>query len=42
MRHNAPAGHRRWHATLVVALFAVAVVGAGLVGWWYAGISTPV
>lgn len=25
-----------------MALFAVAVVGAGLVGWWYAGISTPV
>jgi tetratricopeptide (TPR) repeat protein len=33
---------RRWQATLVVAVFVAAVVSAGLVGWWYAGVSTPV
>ncbi|MDA1184845.1 MAG: sulfatase-like hydrolase/transferase [Acidobacteria bacterium] len=33
---------RRWQAALVGAVFAVAVVGAGLLGWWYAAVSTPV
>jgi len=42
MRHNTSAGARHWQATLVVALFSVAVIGAGLVGWWYAGVSGPV
>ena len=35
-------GPRRWQATLVVAVFVFAVIGAGLVGWWYAGVSTPI
>jgi tetratricopeptide (TPR) repeat protein len=39
---HAPSGPRRWQAMLVVAVFVVAVVGAGLVGWWYAGVSTPI
>ena len=34
-------GIRRWQATLVVAVFVTAVVGAALAGWWYAGVSTP-
>ena len=42
MAHHAPSGPRRWQATLVVAVFVVAVVGAGLVGWWYASVSTPI
>lgn len=33
---------RRWQSTLVVAVFSAAVVSAGLVGWWYAGVSAPV
>jgi tetratricopeptide (TPR) repeat protein len=31
----------RWHATLIVALFAVAVGGAAAIGWWYARESPP-
>ena len=42
MPHYAPTGPRRWQATLVVAVFVLAVIGAGLVGWWYAGVSTPI
>ena len=41
MPRYAPAGTRRWQATLVVAVFAVAVAGAALAGWWYAKVSTP-
>ena len=41
MRRYALVGIRRWQATLVVAVFVVAVAGAALVGWWYASVSTP-
>ncbi len=42
MVDHAPSGPRRWQATCIVAVFVVAVIGAGLVGWWYAGVSTPI
>ena len=41
MPRYAPVGIRRWQATLIVAVFAVAVAGAALAGWWYASVSTP-
>ena len=36
MRTHAPAAGRSWQATLIIALFFVAVAGAALGGWWYA------
>jgi len=42
MPHHALSGLRRWQAAIVVATFVVAIIGAGLVGWWYAGVSTPI
>ena len=41
MPRYTPVGIRRWQATLVMAVFVVAVAGAALAGWWYAGVSTP-
>lgn len=42
MPYRAPAaGLHRWQATLIVALFFVAVAGAALAGWWYARESPP-
>ena len=41
MPRHTPAGARRWQATLIVAVFVIAVAGAALTGWWYARESTP-
>ena len=32
---------RRWHATIIMSLFLVAVAGAAAIGWWYARESPP-
>lgn len=36
-----PASGRRWQATLIIALFLLAVAGAAAMGWWYARESPP-
>jgi tetratricopeptide (TPR) repeat protein len=41
MSKHAPAASRRWHAALILALFALAVVGAAALGWRYARESPP-
>ena len=41
MPRHVPPGTRRWQATLVMAMFVIAVAGAALAGWWYASVSTP-
>src|SRR6187402_890166 len=35
------AGRRRWHATIIIGLFVVAVVAAAFTGWRYARESPP-
>src|SRR5262245_28683170 len=41
MSTQRPAGRRRWHATLIIGLFVVAVAAAAVVGWRYARESPP-
>ena len=41
MSRQSPAVTRRWQATLIVSVFAAAVAGAALAGWWYARESSP-
>ena len=41
MPRHVPPGTRRWQATLLIAMFVIAVAGAALAGWWYASVSTP-
>ena len=41
MPRYAPVGIRQWQATLIMAVFVIAVAGAALAGWWYARESTP-
>lgn len=41
MPNPMPASRRRWQATLIIALFVVAVAGAAGIGWWYARESPP-
>ncbi len=41
MTHRAPVRARRWLASLIIALFFVAVAGAAAIGWWYARESPP-
>lgn len=36
-----PAAARRWHVTIILTLFGLAVTGSALAGWWYARESTP-
>jgi tetratricopeptide (TPR) repeat protein len=36
MPTGTPARIRRWQATVIIAMFFVAVAGAAAVGWWYA------
>jgi tetratricopeptide (TPR) repeat protein len=39
--HTTTASGRRWQATLIIALFLLAVAGAAAMGWWYARESPP-
>ena len=41
MKSRAPVRARRWLASLIIALFFVAVAGAAAIGWWYARESPP-
>jgi arylsulfatase A-like enzyme len=41
MTSRAPVRARRWLASLIIALFFVAVAGAAAIGWWYARESPP-
>ena len=41
MPRYAPVGIRQWQATLIMAVFVIAIAGAALAGWWYARESTP-
>ncbi len=41
MTRRAPVRARRWLASLIIALFFVAVAGAAAIGWWYARESPP-
>jgi arylsulfatase A-like enzyme len=41
MTARAPVRARRWLASLIIALFFVAVAGAAAIGWWYARESPP-
>ena len=41
MSRGIPAARRRWQATLILALFTVAVATSAFVGWWYARESPP-
>jgi arylsulfatase A-like enzyme len=41
MTARAPGRVRRWHATVIVSLFALAVGAAAAIGWWYARESPP-
>jgi hypothetical protein len=36
-----PAAHRRWHATLIITVFILAVAGAAFTGWRFARESPP-
>src|ERR1044071_1562516 len=41
MPNRQAARHRQWQATVILALFFLAVGGAAAVGWWYARESPP-
>src|SRR3954471_16388413 len=41
MPNRSPAQRRRWHASLIVSLFFMAVAAAAGTGWWYARESPP-
>src|SRR4051812_45973859 len=41
MPNPMPAARRRWQATLIIALFFVAVAASAGIGWWYARESPP-
>ena len=41
MANPMPAARRRWHATLILSLFVLAVAAAAFVGWSYARESPP-
>ncbi len=41
MSTQRPAGRKRWHATIIIGLFVVAVATAAITGWRYARESPP-